>query len=156
MVARQYDAAIADARQRLESNPYDVSIHWILAFIYQCTRTDEEGAREWERMFSLSNDEESAASVRRAFQHGGFKAMMSWRLSVLKNNATTQYVSPVELAYCHAELGHWQEALALLEEGYRQHDPTLLWVQAFPAFDFLHGDERYRSIVKRVGLPLAD
>ena len=119
MVARQYDAAIADARQRLESNPYDVSIHWILAFIYQCTRTDEEGAREWERMFSLSNDEESAASVRRAFQHGGFKAMMSWRLSVLKNNATTQYVSPVELAYCHAELGHWQEALALLEEGYR-------------------------------------
>src|SRR5277367_2427158 len=120
MVARQYDAAIADARQRLESNPYDVSTHWILAFIYQCTRTDEESALEWERMFSLENDEQSAASVRRAFQHGGFKAMMSWRLNVLKNNATTQFVSPVEMAYCHAELGHRQEALALLEQGYRQ------------------------------------
>src|SRR5271154_220006 len=156
MVARQYDAAIADARQRLESNPYDVSTHWILAFIYQCTRTDAEGAREWERMFSLENDEQSAASVRRAFQHGGFKAMMSWRLNVLKNNATTQFVSPVEMAYCHAELGHRQEALALLEQGYRQHDPALLWVQAYPAFDFLHADERYRSIIKRAGLPLTD
>jgi hypothetical protein len=28
-------------------------------------------------------------------------------------------------------------------------------VQNDPAYDFLHSDERYRSIIKRVGLPPA-
>jgi hypothetical protein len=78
-----------------------------------------------------------------------------WRLNFLENKVNTQYVSLVELAYCHAELGHRQEALSLLEEGYRQHAPGLLWIQAYPAFDFLHADERYRSIIKRTGLPPA-
>jgi hypothetical protein len=31
----------------------------------------------------------------------------------------------------------------------------LLWIQTDPAFDFLHTDERYRSIIRRVGLPPA-
>ena len=155
LLARQYDAAIADARLRLELDPYDISIHRILALIYQSTRADKEGAQEMAKMFSLESDEQSAASVRRAYQQGGFKAVMSWQLNFLENNATTQYVSPVELAYCHAELGHRQEALALLEEGYRQHAPALLWIQDYPAFDFLRADERYRSIIKRIGLPPA-
>jgi hypothetical protein len=30
----------------------------------------------------------------------------------------------------------------------------LLNVQFNPAYDFLHSDERYRSIIKKIGIPL--
>jgi hypothetical protein len=43
----------------------------------------------------------------------------------------------------------------MLEEGYRQRVPDLLWIQNDPAYDFLHSDPRYRSIIQRIGLPPA-
>ena len=47
------------------------------------------------------------------------------------------------------------EALALLEEAYRQHAPGLLWVQADPAFDFLHAEPRYLAVIAGLRLPPA-
>jgi hypothetical protein len=37
----------------------------------------------------------------------------------------------------------------------REPDPNLLWIQCDPAFDFLHTDQRYRSLIQRIGLPPA-
>jgi len=48
-----------------------------------------------------------------------------------------------------------EETLSSLEEAYRGHDPLLLWVQDEPAYDFVHSDERYRAIIKGMGLPPA-
>ncbi|MGA7158642.1 MAG: hypothetical protein WBY53_17480 [Acidobacteriaceae bacterium] len=45
--------------------------------------------------------------------------------------------------------------LALLDEGYRQRSTNVLRVDRDPAFDFLHGDARYRELVREVGEPTA-
>jgi hypothetical protein len=42
-----------------------------------------------------------------------------------------------------------------LEEAYSQHSPHLLDIQNNNDFDFLHSDEHYRSLIRRVGLPAA-
>ena len=81
--------------------------------------------------------------------------MMTWRLHFLEKKARTSYVSPVELAYVHAELGQREQALALLEEAYRLRAPDLLQMQGYSALDILHGEERYRAIVTKVGMPPA-
>jgi hypothetical protein len=47
------------------------------------------------------------------------------------------------------------DAIAALEEDYREHDPWLVFLQKEPAFDFLHSDERYRALVRKMGLPPA-
>jgi hypothetical protein len=73
----------------------------------------------------------------------------------LKRQSSANYVSPVDLALRYAQLGYRDDTLAQLEQGYRQHSPLLLWIQNERAYDFLHSDERYRSIIKRVGLPPA-
>jgi hypothetical protein len=36
---------------------------------------------------------------------------------------------------------------------YRQRCPQLLWIQTDPAFDFLHQDARYQSLIRQLGLP---
>lgn len=48
-----------------------------------------------------------------------------------------------------------EKTIALLEEAYRQHSPLLLDIQSDIDFDFLHKDERYRSLIRRIGLPPA-
>jgi TolB-like protein/DNA-binding winged helix-turn-helix (wHTH) protein/cytochrome c-type biogenesis protein CcmH/NrfG len=154
-LARQYDAALTDALQRLDSTPNDWGLHWILYETYRCKGMYKEAARELEKMLTLQGEEASVAIVRRAFEQGGYKAVIRWQLGDLKKKSSSQYVSPVDLSLLYAQLGDREKTLSLLEQGYREHSPLLLWVQNDPAYDFLHADERYRSIIKRVGLPPA-
>jgi tetratricopeptide (TPR) repeat protein len=153
--ARQYDAALAATLQQLEATPRDPDIHGLLAWIYRCKGLYSQAAQEWEKQLSLSGDEEASASVRRAFQRNGYKGAMDWQLSQLKKKSATQYVSPYDFAYCYAQLGEREQALTSLEGAYRQHSADLLWMQSEPAFDFLHSDERYRAIIRGIGLPPA-
>jgi TolB-like protein/DNA-binding winged helix-turn-helix (wHTH) protein len=155
---RQYDAAINDVRQRLETQPDEAGLHWILCESYRRKGELKEAAQEWEKIMLLMGDEGegiSAATIRRAFEKGGYKAVLFQNVSYLKHKSATQYVSPVDLALQYAQLGQREETLSFLEEGYRQHSPLLLWIQCDPAYDFLHGEERYRSIIKGIGLPPA-
>jgi TolB-like protein/DNA-binding winged helix-turn-helix (wHTH) protein/Flp pilus assembly protein TadD len=157
-MVRQYDAAINDVRQRLETEPEDVGLHWILCETYRRKGELKEAAQEWEKIMLLMGDKEegiSATTIRRAYEKGGYKAVLLQNVSYLKQKSTTRYVSPVDLALQYAQLGRREETLSFLEEGLRQHSPLLLWIQCDPAYDFLHGDERYRSIIRRIGLPPA-
>jgi len=155
MWARQYDAALADTLQHIESTPRDPVFHDLLAWIYRSKGLYGQAAREWETQLSLSGDDESAAGVRRAFQRNGYKGAMDWQLSQLKKKSATQYVSPYDFADCYAQLGEREQTLASLEEADRQRSPQLLWMQSEAAFDFLHSDERYRAIIRGIGLPPA-
>jgi hypothetical protein len=48
-----------------------------------------------------------------------------------------------------------EEASHYLQLAYEEHSPRLIHMQYEPDFDFLHTDERYREIVRKVGLPPA-
>jgi TolB-like protein/DNA-binding winged helix-turn-helix (wHTH) protein len=155
---RQYDAAINDVRQRLETQPEAAGLHWILCEAYRRKGDLKQAAQEWEKLMTLVGDKGegiSATTIRTAYEKGGYKAALLQNASYLKQRSATRYVSPVDLALQYAQLGRREETLALLEEGYRQHSPLLLWIQCDPAYDFLHGEERYRSIIKGIGLPPA-
>jgi len=153
--ARTYDLGIADARLRLESSPRNAETLETLVALYRCKGMYKEAAQAWEDMLSARGDEVSAASVRRAFAGGGYAAVVRWKLADLKKQSLQHYVSPVFFALAHAQLEQREETLRSLEEAYRGRDPLLLWVQDDPAYDFVHSDERYRAIVKGMGLPPA-
>ncbi len=153
--ARQYDAAIKDLQQRLEGDTQNQSLHWMLCEVYRRKGMLKEAAQEWETASLLSGDKESTDSVRRNFDKGGYRAVLSWQLTNLKRKSAKHYVSPVNFALQYAQLGQREETLALLERGYREHSPWLLSIQNDPAYDFLHSDERYRAIIQKIGLPPA-
>jgi TolB-like protein/DNA-binding winged helix-turn-helix (wHTH) protein len=154
-LARQYDAAINEARLRLETRPDDISLHWALWEAYRRKGAEKEAAQELEKLLLLQGWTNSAAAIHRQFERGGYKAVVLGQVDYYKKLSEKQYVSPLQSAMYNAQLGRLEETLALLEEGYQQHDPELLWIQNDPAYDFLHGDERYRSIIRRIGLPPA-
>ncbi len=154
-MARQYDAALTDALQRLESVPNDPTLHWTLYTIYRSKGMTKEATSMFEQCMALMGDKASAEGVRRAFQQGGYTAVLRWQIRDMEHRAATQYISPVDLAYAYAQLGEREKTLALLEEGYGQHSPSMLDIQNDSAFDFLHADQRYRSLVQKIGLPPA-
>jgi tetratricopeptide (TPR) repeat protein len=153
--ARQYDAGINDAKLKLVALPDDVLLHWTLFESYRRKGDLKEAAEEWEKIVALSGNKEEAANIRRTFEKGGYKALLLRQANLLTQKSVKQYVSPVVLALQYAQLGDREKTLAMLEIGYRQHVPDILWTQNDPAYDFLHSDERYRSIIQRIGLPPA-
>jgi len=149
--ARQYDAAIEEARLRLQAEP-DPGVYYLMANAYRGKGMDKEWADAWENYLRLSGDPASAAAFQRAYRVGGRKAALHWQLDQLQRKARTAYVSPVDLALIHAQLGDREQTLSLLEQGVREHSPLLLWIHFDPAYDFLNNDERYRSIVQRIAI----
>jgi TolB-like protein/DNA-binding winged helix-turn-helix (wHTH) protein len=152
-LARQYDAALTEAHQRLETARNDRGLHWILYETYRCKGMGKEATEELEKMQSLYGHATSVAGIKQAYRQGGYKAVVHWQLISYEKWSKSHYVSPIELALLHAELGDRERTIALLEAGYKEHSPYMLWIQCDPAYDFLHADPRYRFLIQRIGLP---
>jgi TolB-like protein/DNA-binding winged helix-turn-helix (wHTH) protein len=151
--ARQYDEALADLRLRMEATPNSPDLLWTVMDI--CRRKgNTKGEVEAAAKFYLAlGQAQTAAKLRLAYERGGARGYILWQLADKLAWAKSHYVSPMALALLHARLGEKELTLALLEEGFRQHSTDILWMQIDPAYDFLHGDPRYRSIVQRIGQP---
>ena len=155
LLLRQYDAAVNDLRSRAEAQPQDSGVRYVLSEAYWFKGMKKESAAELEKAFVVDGDKKSATAVRRAFEAGGDKAVAEWWLADTKSKARNGYVSPFDLARVYASLGRKEETLRFLQESYRDRSPDLIFLQNTAAFDFLHFDERYRSIVKKMELPPA-
>ncbi len=154
-VARQYDAALEEIRQRLVSLPTDVSLFFEMYDAYRCKGMHKEAAQALAVTHQLEGNPSESTSIEKAFRQGGYNRVIHWQLGQFRKASRAHYVSPVEMAGLYAQLGDREKTLALLEEGFEQRAPLLLWIQTDPAYDFLHSDPRYRSLVKRIGLPPA-
>ncbi len=151
--ARQYDAALADVKLRMEASPNNPDL-WAQVFDAWRRKGDYQKAMEaWAKWHILTGDPMSAADLRRAYERGGARGFIQWQLDRRLMQSKTQIVSPGELASYYAQLGERDKTLTLLEQAYRQHFVEVLFIQGDPAFDFLHSDPRYRSLVQRMGLP---
>lgn len=153
LMARQYDAAITEASQRLESTPNNPGVYKELADSYHCQGKDKESVAMRARMFSLVGMPEFAETLQRSFEQGGYDAVLRSGINLMEHSPG--YLSVVDLAGLYGQLGQRDKTLDLLEEGYRQHSPLLLDIQNDCSFDFLHSDPRYRSLIRKIGLPPA-
>jgi len=60
---------------------------------------------------------------------------------------------PVAAAAAYAELGNREKALENLENEYANRNSELLYTIHAPVFESLHGDPRYKDLLRRMGLP---
>jgi len=154
LCTRQFDAAISDGEMRLKDFPVAADILGQLADGYHWKGMDKEAVEMLARQISAEGDLPLSAAVRRAFDTGGYAAVVRCRLAAAEKRARSARVSTFALADLHGRLSEHDETLALFEQGVYERDPLLLLLaQSDPAFDFLHADPRYRSLIQRMGLP---
>jgi tetratricopeptide (TPR) repeat protein len=154
LCTRQFDAAIGDGEMRLKDFPVAADILKQLADSYHWKGMDKEAVEMLARQISARGDLPLSAAVRHAFETGGYAAVVRCQLAALEKKAQTARVPTFELADLYGRLGERDETLALFEQGVNERDPLLLLLaQSDPAFDFLHADPRYRSLIQKMGLP---
>ena len=153
--ARQYDAALAELKLRMESSPNNLEALWMTWDTWQRKRNYKEAVDASEKWHIIAGDPQSAKALRRAYNQGGAQGFVRWQLSRRLEQAKASYVSPVELASYYAQLGSKDQALAHLEEGFQQHWTDVMYIQEDPSYDFLHNDPRYRDLIHKIGLPPA-
>ena len=61
--------------------------------------------------------------------------------------------SPYSSAAEHAALRETTQALDSLDTAYQEHSFMMALLRADPAFTALHGEPRFRELVRKVGLP---
>jgi TolB-like protein/DNA-binding winged helix-turn-helix (wHTH) protein len=154
--ARQFDAALKEVQLRLEANPNNPDLLGLEADIWRRMGEHKKALDLWARLDILTGDPQAAVNMRRAWDRGGARGEVRWQLGRRLLQSKTSYVSPVELASYYAQLGDKEQTLALLEKGYQQHATDTLWIQQDPAYDFLHADPRFRSIVQKTELAPAN
>lgn len=74
------------------------------------------------------------------------------RESLKLHNQGRRELSPLELASIHAHLGDKTEAIGLLRQCVRDHNPWLVEVNTNPDFDSLRSDPRFQDVVRAVRL----
>ena len=154
MCTRQSDAATSDGEMRLKDFPVAPDILQQLAESYHWKGMDKEAVEMLARQISAEGNLPLSAAVRRAFATGGYAAVVRCQLAAVEKRARTGRVSTFALADLHGRFSEHDETLALLEQGVNERDPLLLFrAQSDPAFDFLHADPRYRSLIQKMGLP---
>jgi tetratricopeptide (TPR) repeat protein len=152
---RQFDTAINELRLRELAQANDSLVHFLLSKAYWLKGMWKESQHDFEEGLRLTGRPDAAAVAHRAFEQGGEKAVEEWNVQDTLARATKHYVTPWDEASACAYLGDKEQSIKFLEDSFRERDAWLVFIQNDPIFDFLHSDERYRNIVKRMGLPLA-
>jgi TolB-like protein/DNA-binding winged helix-turn-helix (wHTH) protein/tetratricopeptide (TPR) repeat protein len=159
VVGRHQEALDLVLKSR-DMEPDSPAAYYQLAWLYGRSGKQAESVDAYITARRLSGD--SAAQVKAlsdAFRSGGIlgftderRAMVKHQLNALlaKPKAT---VRPLTLAGLYAEIGDTDEAFRYLNRAYDERAPMLTWIKSGQAWEALHNDPRFHTLVRRMGLP---
>jgi TolB-like protein/DNA-binding winged helix-turn-helix (wHTH) protein len=147
------DEALEELRLRREALPNDSDLLFLTADTWRRKGDMANAAEFTEKAMIEVGSPDFAARLRHAWKQGGKRAFARESLDGLENWGKQHYISPVDEAELHAQLGEKEATLAALEEGLRQRSTAMLWIEEDPVFDFLRDEPRYRAVIEQIGRP---
>jgi eukaryotic-like serine/threonine-protein kinase len=138
MTAHRYPEAASQIQKILERDPSFSPGYFYLSQVYASMGHYADAVNEGEK----SNRAPKTKSFSPDAQ-GFLKLMLD----------PTNIAPPTNIAVTYALLGDRDKAFEYLEKAYSERDSEFMACIRFPAFDILHGDPRYASLMSRLGLP---
>src|SRR5262245_47191533 len=148
MYARQFDAALEQARKTYELDPNHIAAeHWL------CHILNIRGM--YADSLSIVEKNSSSLSIfladaSYAYAKSGQRKKAEELLTRWKELGKSRYVSNYWIAISYAALGERDEAFAELEKAYQAHDWFLPRLKVDPFMDPLRDDPRFKILVKRL------
>jgi TolB-like protein/Tfp pilus assembly protein PilF len=151
-LARRHAEAIGQLRATAEMEP-NFLFHWVLAGAYGQKGMHEEAIRELsEAVNGTGNRALYLAMLGHAYAAAGRRDEALAVLAQLQETGKEKYVAPFTIAIIYAGLGDRDRAFEWLERAYECRSWGLLWLKVDPSLDSLRSDERFTSLLRRVGL----
>jgi TolB-like protein/Tfp pilus assembly protein PilF len=151
-LARDYRTAIQAYQNALALNPEFAMSHRELAWAYVEVGEYGKAIQEAERAVELSADDFNLASLGYVLGLSGETQRALQVLGDLEARTRDRYVSPTNLALIHIGLGNTAAALDWLELAVEDRSAFLANLAVHPFFDALRPEERFRRILRQVGL----
>jgi tetratricopeptide (TPR) repeat protein len=151
MYARQFDAALEQARKTYELDPTHIG-----ARFWMCHALNAKGMYADSLLISekyLQTDLRMLAPAGYAYAKSGQRQKAEETIARWKEAEKREYVLNYWVAVTYAALGERDAAFAELEKAYRARDWFLQRLKTDPFMEPLRGDPRYKDMLKRLNLP---
>jgi TolB-like protein len=149
-LARRYDEAIEVGQTTIALYPKYPSTYPALAEAFEQLQRFDQAIAMYSKFRALTArgapEPSPPGHVRDA------KTYWSWMRAVLQKDSAKTSVSPLDLARVSAELGEKDHAFALLNQAVQERAGELAFLRVSPSWDTLHGDARFKDLLRRVGL----
>lgn len=154
MYARQPEAALKQAKRTFDLDPTHVTARIWLENIYLSLGMYNEALALLEETLKTNPpDQYSIFYTAYANAKLGRKSEAEAGLSKLRELEKTESVDAYNFAEIYLALGDKERALAELEKNFEQRGFYMPYLQVDPLLDPLRDDPRFKSLVKRIGLP---
>jgi eukaryotic-like serine/threonine-protein kinase len=155
LVVGRIDEALEQLRKTLEMNPRYAPAHQTLGWADLNQGKRQEAIQEFQRALELSgtDDREYMVDLGFAYAAAGNRPEAMKILAKLKKEHERGLVTSGSLAILYGALGQLNEAFAMLDKAYAEHDPELTYLK-IPGrrWEPLRKDPRYRKLLVRMGL----
>ena len=152
--ARQYDRAIQEGQKIFELDANDPRAYERMAVGHFQKGMYQDAVQEADKGLDLSHRDPTFLCLS-AYAHGrlGQREQAGKLLSELRAAGRTRYVPSYFLATALLGMGKQNEALAALQEGFKTHDPYMVFLRSTPWFDPLRSDPRFLDLLRRMNFP---
>jgi tetratricopeptide (TPR) repeat protein len=155
-LAGRYDLALQAYQKVVAVDPNFIPVHFYLAKYYKQTENYDLWEKELVADDRLAGSPEQADFVEQSYMHGGYHGVMSALATpngfIKLANHKNVRIDACRAAGANLALGRTDAALNELESCYRQAQISLIYLKVDPAWTSLRGDERFRDLVRRMGL----
>ena len=153
-MARDYSRAIDQNRNSVELDPNFAAAHLLLGEDYRGAGLHSEAVNELKKAASLSGDSPLyTAQVAVALAVEGRSGEALRIAHELEAISRKRYVSPYGLAQIYAALNKNEDTFKWLQAAYEDHAVWMGYLAVDPIFDRYRSDERFKDLLRRVGLP---
>jgi len=154
-LARQPDAAIAQARKTLELEPAYSYASLLLAWASDLKGTYQDSLAELNRARTISDPPDWSwiiAGIGFSNARIGKRSEAEQVITELKSRSQREYVDPCLVALIYSALGNNDEAFAWMQKAYEERSGTIGWLDGDARFDGLRSDPRFSELRQRMGL----
>ena len=150
--SRQFDESEQRYQNVLASNPEDLMAQYSMALLALATGRPNDAITRLEPLIQKSDDSYPITILGYAYGHAGRPADAKRMLALLKSSGKELHVRPTDFALIHLGMGDKDGAMEWFERAYTERDENLLTLIPDPLIDPIRGDERYRKLIRRIGI----
>jgi serine/threonine-protein kinase len=152
--ARRYDEAIAQCQQALDLDArFEVALLTLGDALAQKRMYQEAIASYQKASDTTGIGIRLKASLAYAYAVSGAREEAQKRLEELLALPKDRPLPAFDLAMIYTGIGRKREAFEWLERAYQEHHYRLIYIGIDPIFDPLRSDERFKDLLRRIGLP---
>ena len=149
--SRRYEDAITTFHEVLKMDPANQLALETLPGAFHQIRKQKEEMEAWKSFYSIIFKDFTNV-FDEGYAKAGYIGALNLEADTLVAQSKTKNINPWEIALIYSCAGNKELALEMLERGYKEHDPNMVFM-LYPVFDILRSEPRFQELARKLKVP---